>query len=276
MPGRVIGGIGSPCSPSIAVALNGGKVDTPEWKPLFDGFRPIAAWLEAQKPDLLIVVGGDPAVTTSFNRCPAFTVGTAPVHKLLDLGGAKWPFGPLTGQSEFALYLCRSLIDDEFDIALGHDLPLDHGFLTALACVFPPGQRWVVPVVPIAINVLQPPLPTALRCFKLGKAIRDAVARYPKDIRVVVLAAGGLSYQAASDDWGRGFLDLVERDPAQLTQMTHQEMTTRGGVSAVEALTWMTMRGTLSDRLRCLHRSYLKLSNSGFGQLILEETDAGR
>jgi protocatechuate 4,5-dioxygenase, beta chain len=51
-------------------------------------------------------------------------------------------------------------------------------------------------IVPVEINTVQFPLPSAARCYKLGEAIGRAVASYPEDLRVVVIGTGGLSHQA--------------------------------------------------------------------------------
>ena len=61
---------------------------------------------------------------------------------------------------------------------------------------FPHGQGkdemsgWPVRAIPLQVNVIQHPLPTARRCYKLGEAIRAAVSSYPKDINVVVMGTG--------------------------------------------------------------------------------------
>ena len=47
-------------------------------------------------------------------------------------------------------------------------------------------------VVPLQIGVLQAPVPSGARCFKLGKALRRAIESYPADISVAVAAPSGL------------------------------------------------------------------------------------
>ncbi len=282
MAGKIIGGMGSPHSPSIAVANNQGKADTPAWKPLFDGYKPMAKWLEDQKPDLMIVVANDHANTFFFDKYPCFAVGVAPVHEIADEGWGKWPFDPIPGHAEFAWQLAHSLVDDEFDMAVCQEMPLDHGFLTPLSCVFPPERRWAVPIVPVVVNVLQPPIPSAMRCFKLGQAIRRAVESYDKDIRVAIFGTGGLSHQLSGErygfnnnEWDRKFLELIEKDPERVARMRHQELMELGGADGVEVIMWLVMRGALSNNIRCLHRNYYHPMVTGFGQIILEEADAG-
>ena len=43
-----------------------------------------------------------------------------------------------------------------------------------------------IPVVPIFINGLAPPLPSAQRCYALGEAVRAAIEDWPQPMRVAV------------------------------------------------------------------------------------------
>ena len=121
--------------------------------------------------------------------------------------------------------------------------------------LWPHQPDWPGAVVPIAINVLQYPLPTAMRCYKLGQAVRRAIESYPEDLRVVVVGTGGLSHQIHGErtgfnntDWDMRFLDLIERDPLKLARMRHAEYVELGGAEGVEVIMWLAMRGALSRR----------------------------
>src|SRR5689334_7208735 len=72
------------------------------------------------------------------------------------------------------------------------------------------------------IGVLEFPIPSAKRCYKLGQC--------QEDLGVVLVATGGLSHQVHGErcgfnntDWDLEFLDLIEKDPVRLTEMTHAE-----------------------------------------------------
>src|SRR3546814_16599966 len=58
---------------------------------------------------------------------------------------------------------------------------------------------WNVAAVPLAVNVLLHPLPTARRCWRLGPAIRQAVEADARDLKVVILGTG----DRQSDVWGK-------------------------------------------------------------------------
>jgi protocatechuate 4,5-dioxygenase beta chain len=138
---------------------------------------------------------------------------------------------------------------------------------------------WPVKVVPVAVNVIQHPLPTALRCWKLGQALRKAVESYPKDTKVVILGTGGMSHQLngarfgyLNSDFDRDFLDKIETDPMALTELTHQQIMEDAGAEAVELIMWLTMRGALDGApLRQVHRNYYAPMTTGMGLIALEE-----
>jgi gallate dioxygenase len=131
--------------------------------------------------------------------------------------------------------------------------------------------------VPLQIGVLQFPIPTARRCWKLGQALWRAVESYPEPLRVAVVATGGLSHQVHGERagfnntaWDQRFLDLFEQDPQRLAGMTHAEYAELGGMEGTEVVMWLVMRGALSPQVRCLHRTYYLPSMTGIATAIYE------
>ena len=68
--------------------------------------------------------------------------------------------------------------------------------------MWPRQPDWPGAVVPLVVNVLQHPLPTPRRCFKLGKALRKAIESYPEDLKVAMVGTGGLSHQMIGERAG--------------------------------------------------------------------------
>src|SRR5260221_11407233 len=131
------------------------------------------------------------------------------------------------------------------------------------------------------MGVLQLPIPSARRFYKLGQALRRAIESYPEDLRVVVVATGGLSHQVHGERagfnnpaWDQRFLDLFEHDPEQLAEMTIAEYAELGGFEGAEVVMWLTMRGALSAKVECKYRSYYLPSMAGIATAIYEGTDA--
>jgi protocatechuate 4,5-dioxygenase beta chain len=272
---RIIGGIGSSHAPSIAHAYDHGKQKDPVWAPLFDGYAPVKLWLGEQKPDLMIVLYNDHMNRFFFDAYPTFALGVGDLHLLADEGWGKRNFPAIPGDSAFGWHLARSLVADEFDPTICQEILIDHGILSILPLMW--DAPWPAPIVPLAVNVIQHPLPTARRLLKLGRALRRAVESYPKDIRVVVMGTGGLSHQLHGErfgfmnaEWDNRFLDLIESDPETLANIDHHEWMERGGAESVEMIMWLGMRSALGSAVRRVHRNYCAPLITGYGLLLLE------
>jgi len=145
---------------------------------------------------------------------------------------------------------------------------------------WPPAPDWPGKIVPVEINVLQHPLPTPLRCYKLGQAVRRAVESWPGDLKVVVVGTGGLSHQLNgaragfnNPEWDMEFLDLIERDPGKLTAMRHADYIRLGGTEGAEEIMWLAMRGALSERAKKIHQSYYLPMTSAMAVALFEEPE---
>jgi gallate dioxygenase len=169
---------------------------------------------------------------------------------------------------------------DEFDMSFFQNKALDHGCFSPLSVLCPHEPEWPVKIVPLQMGVLQLPIPSARRFAKLGRALRRAIESYPEDLRVAIVATGGLSHQVHGERagfnnpaWDSRFLDLFERDPEQLAEMTIAEYAELGGFEGAEVVMWLTMRSALSDSIVCKHRSYYLPSMTGIATAIYEGMD---
>lgn len=278
--GSIVAGIGTSHVPSIGGAYDRGKQENPAWKPLFDAYVPVREWLTALKIDVAIMVYNDHGADFFFDKYPAFAVGAAESYGIADEGFGVRPLPAIRGDLAFSQHLCRSLVYDEFDLTICQEMRVEHGFLVPMhLCFEHTADSWPVASVPIAVNVLQHPIPTARRCYRLGQAIRRAVESYPRDLRVAIIGTGGMSHQLTGPNFGQmyrdndlDFLDRIERNPESLTELTHQDMMERFGVEGIELIMWLVMRGALSDRARRMHRNYYAPMTTGMGLVTLEET----
>jgi len=276
--GRIVAGIGTSHVPSIGGAYDRGKTGTPAWKPLFDAYVPVRQWLRDLKPDIAVMVYNDHGADFFFDKYPTFAVGCADNYAIADEGFGKRPLPAIRGDLAFSQHLCRSLVYDEFDITVCQELRVEHGFLVPMHLCFEHDPDWPVASVPIAVNVLQHPLPTARRCWRLGQAIRRAVDSYERDVRVAIIGTGGMSHQLTGPRFGqmhmdndRDFLDRIERDPESLCDITHQQLMERFGVEGIELIMWLVMRGALSNGAERRHRHYYAPMTTGMGLITLEE-----
>jgi Catalytic LigB subunit of aromatic ring-opening dioxygenase len=278
---RIIGGIGTSHVPTIGMAFDRNKRDDPAWTPLFEGYDAVASWLAARAPDVLVFFYNDHATSFFFDLYPTFAIGVSEEFAIADEGLGPRPIPRLKGHPRLARHLAESLVNAEFDLAVFQDLPLDHGCTSPLTMLWPHAPDWPGALVPIEINVVQYPLPTALRCYKLGQAVRRAVESYPEDLKVVVVGTGGLSHQMQGEragfnntEWDMRFLDLIEREPETLTAMRHADFARLGGSEGVEVIMWLPMRGALSDGARKIHQSYYLPMTTAMAVAVFEEPEA--
>jgi len=260
---KIIGGIGTSHVPTIGMAFDRGKQEDPDWKPLFEGYEPVAKWLAEKKPDVLFFCFNDHATTFFFDHYPTFALGVSDEYPIADegLGARKIP--NLKGHAALARHVARSLVADEFDLSIFQGLSLDHGLHSPLTLMWPSKPDWPGRVVPLVVNVFQLPLPTPRRCFKLGVHLRKAILSYPEDLKVVMVGTGGLSHQMIgeragfnNETWDREFLDLIDRDPERLASMSLDDYMRLGGNEGAEVIMWLIMRGALEPGMRKVHDNY--------------------
>src|SRR5436190_9859315 len=69
-----------------------------------------------------------------------------------------------------------------------------------------------IPIVPIMLNTYYPPnQPSPTRCFDLGTAIRKLIDNFPDDLRVGVMASGGLSHFLVNEELDREVIEALQR-----------------------------------------------------------------
>ena len=279
---QILGGIGTSHVPTIGVAYDRGRQDDPAWSPLFEGYKPVAEWLAKTRPDVLIIFYNDHASQLFFDFYPTFAIGMAERFELADEGAGLRPLPAIPGNPGLSAHILNVLVEDEFDMTLIQNGALDHGCHSPLPLLWPHDPDWPGAIVPIAINVLQFPLPSARRCFKLGQSVRRAIQTYAEDLTVAIVGTGGLSHQVHgertgfnSTEWDEQFLELFVDDPEQLTRLTHAEYMTRGGAESVEMIMWLAMRGALGDKIVEAHRSYYLATTTAMAVTLYEPVGEG-
>jgi gallate dioxygenase len=274
----IIGGIGTSHVPTIGLAYDKKRQNDPAWAPLFEGYKPVAKWLEEKKPDVLVFFYNDHANSFFFDCYPTFSIGVSPEFDMADEGAGRRPLPNIKGHAKLAEHVANRLVNEEFDMAVFQDRPLDHGCNSPLALMWPHEPAWPGAILPIAINVLQHPLPTAARCYKLGQAVRRAIESYPENLKVVVVGTGGLSHQIHGErtgfndtDWDEEFLELFVEQPEYLTGLTHADLIRRGGAESAEVIMWMAMRGALAGKIRCLHQNHYLATTTNMAVALYEQ-----
>ena len=271
--------------PAIGAAMDLKKTEEPYWQKVFTGYDFSRQWMKDNKPDVVLLVFNDHATAFSLEMIPTFAIGTASHYKVADEGWGPRPVPDVEGAPELASHIAQSVIQQDFDLTIVNRMDVDHGLTVPLSLMCGDAKEWPFKVIPFAVNVVQYPVPSGMRCFRLGQAIRNAIDSYDEDINVQVWGTGGMSHQLQgpragliNKEWDNRFLDRLIDDPEGLAKMPHIEYVEEAGSEGIELVMWFIARGAMADvnggaKPRVRHRFYhVPASNTAVGHLILENT----
>jgi hypothetical protein len=272
--------------PAIGAALDLGKTAEPYWQPLFQGYEFSKQWMKDNQPDVIILVFNDHATAFSLDMIPTFAIGTAAQYQPADEGWGPRPVPLVQGHPALAAHIAQSVIQQDFDLTIVNKMDVDHGLTVPLSLMCGQPQAWPCPVIPFAVNVVQYPVPSGQRCFKLGQAIRRAVESFDEDLNVHIWGTGGMSHQLQGPraglinrEFDNAFLDKLIADPAAAAAIPHIDYVREAGSEGIELVMWLIARGAMKDiannpsPIRLRHRFYhVPASNTAVGHMILENT----
>ena len=166
----------------------------------------------------------------------------------------------------------------EFDICTCQEMKVDHGFVNPIRALYGDHEIWPVQAIPLAVNTVQHPVPTARRCYKLGQALGKAIASFPDDLSVVILGTGGMSHQLQGEragiidvEFDLECMDKIATDPEWFADLSNTEIMRRSGSEGIETIMWMVMRGALRHDVEVVHKHYhAPISNTGAGVMVLD------
>ena len=164
------------------------------------GYRELGRRIEAQQPDVIIEISPDHWVNFFIDNLPAVCIGVGDAHDgPPEPFMADFPHRDLAGHSGLGQHLARAALAADFEPSLSYRLRLDHGFCVPL---------WrmeldrLPAIVPVVVNCLEPPMPSVNRCLAWGRLVADAIASYPEDLKVAILASGGISHSIGEPTMG--------------------------------------------------------------------------
>jgi 3-O-methylgallate 3,4-dioxygenase len=147
-------------------------------------------------------------------------------------------------------YLIKQSVAEGFDVAqitklsageLGvNSAPHAYGFVYRRIM-----RDKVPPHVPVFINTFYPPnQPPAKRCFEFGQALGRAVASWPEDLRVAVIASGGLTHFVIDEAFDLRILNAMLR--GDFTEITNvSEDLFQSGTSEIK--NWIVTAGMMAE-----------------------------
>jgi protocatechuate 4,5-dioxygenase beta chain len=275
---KIVGGISMSHVPAIGNAIAKNLQQDPYWKPFFDGFPPVRAWLEKVKPDVAVVFYNDHGLNFFLDKQPTFAVGAAPQYFNSDEGWGIPSLPPFAGDLDLSWHIINQVTRKDFDLTTCQEMVVDHAFTLPLKLLWPQDGPCPIRTVPICINTVQHPLASAKRCYRLGQAVGQAIDSWDKDLRVVVIGTGGLSHQLDGEragfinkEFDLKFVESLTADPEWSTQYSIEELVELTGTQGIELLMWLAARGALTGKVRQESFNYhIPISNTAAGLLVLE------
>jgi aromatic ring-opening dioxygenase catalytic subunit (LigB family) len=252
---EIVAGIGVPHVPNFPalVAREGPQSEVARL------YADVAGHIAAAAPDVLIVFTDDHFNTFFLDNFPTFAIGIAEATAGPN-DQTPMPHYKVAVPGALAAHIRSAAIARGFDIALVQDFEVDHAVMVPLHFLTP---HMKIPVLPIFINCLAPPLPTARRCYALGDAVRAAIEDWPQPLRVAVIGSGSFSLEIGGPkippgDRAAGFTDpqwnqhvqdlLVQgRTDDLLNEATTARMLRAGNIGG-ELLDWIAMLGVIGAR----------------------------
>jgi len=175
--------------------------------PLAAAYDELGRRLKAARPDIVVEIAPDHWVNFFLDNLPSVCIGVGEEHD-----GPPEPFmikayphHTLPGHAAFGRHLLETALAHDFEPAFSHRLRLDHGFCIPLwrMKLDPPPA-----IVPLIVNDIEAPMPSIARCAAWGHLLRRAIETYPENLRVAVLASGGLSHSVGEPTMGRIYEDF--------------------------------------------------------------------
>lgn len=222
---------------------------------------------EERPPDLAVLIGNDQMEVFTADHIPAFAVfwgdyveghprspeflaklDPAIARAELDRTPAEYtqyPCSPALGKR-----IIESVVCEGFDVAQMKKLaageigvnsaPHAYGFVYRRVM-----RDRVPPHVPVFVNTFYPPnQPTAARCFAFGRALARAIASWPEEQKVAVIASGGMTHFVIDEAFDREVLDAIAKgDAAAIARLP--ESIFQSGTSEIK--NWIVVAGVMAE-----------------------------
>lgn len=246
----------------------GNQVSQAIWERKYDRFRSaidqLADVWERVRPDVAVIFGNDQMELFNQENIPAFAVFAGEAihnteyddHQMASLppgiavsvpghippGGACY-----SGKSDLALHIASSLTRDAFDVSVLRQFPERHDTIPhAFGFVYRQIMRdRVVPSVPLFVNTFYAPnQPPAARCRRFGQSVLRAIREWPVDLRVALIASGGLSHFVIDENLDGLVMDALRSGSIDALDAIPETFYQSG---SSEIKNWIPLAGAMAD-----------------------------
>jgi protocatechuate 4,5-dioxygenase beta chain len=255
---ELVAAVGVPHSPHYPAAI---PKDGPQATARL--FREVKAELDAARADAIVVIANDHFNTFFMNNFPTFAIGVAETASGPN-DQTKMSHYDFEVPTSLASHVLKVAMEEGFDLAVAQEFGVDHAMLVPLHYLTDGVKQ---PVVPIWVNAFSKPLPTARRCYALGRMIAGAIKSMPQTMRVSVVATGSFSLEiggprinpgkrnAVPDiEWSKHIHRRMGRAEIDelVAEATPERMWKAGNIGG-ELLNWIVMLGMVGkDKPRYL------------------------
>lgn len=220
----------------------------------------LADAIASAQPDVIVIIGDDQDELYSPGNMPAIALywGDDVVTHSFDDEIPPWmqtvaeAYGMdethvFPGHAAFGHELIRSLIDQDVDLAIANTVadPEKAGFGHAFG--FPAERLFggkAIPMIPILLNTYYPPnVLSPSRCHDIGRKLKAAIEASPSNLRVAVLASGGLSHFVVEEELDRSVMEGLKDPEGTALRAIPREALLEG---SSEILNWVMMAGAVS------------------------------
>lgn len=224
------------------------------------GVTRISEVLAEVDPDVVLIIGDDHKEVFQEDNMPALSVYWGETLPYLPQGLMKWKYAddlkseqwyPQEEQeypvaANLAERLIGQLCEAGFDPAHSKYYPDGQGMSHSFGYIYHRIMREKVwPVIPISINSYYPPNQVSpLRAFRIGEAVRKLVEEWPEDIRVAIMATGGLSHFVVDEEFDRDFIEILRTGGAEGHASLPREKLQSGNS---ELRCWSLLAGAVDD-----------------------------
>jgi hypothetical protein len=242
----------------------------------------IRACFETRPIDLVVIIGDDQGELFVNGNQPlvsAYIGGALKTCNKLGVDGVPdWLrlVGPVYGMDRVREYasapdlagqLVQRMVEQGIDMGVITDIPhpeqagLGHAFGFVVERLLPADPP---PILPIFLNTFFPPnVPTPARAVEIGRALAAAIEALEDDLKIAVVASGGLSHFVVDETLDRKVLSSIEHgDLFGLTSLSAEAL--RSGSS--EILNWIAVAAAAqAANLHCDLLNYLPVYRTPAG-----------
>jgi aromatic ring-opening dioxygenase catalytic subunit (LigB family) len=255
---EIVYAAGLPHAPALVGLLARAPAETQRVvRAIYDG---LAQALDRARPDVLIVFANDHLANSRIRAYPDFLIGMAQSHR----GPFEW-FKPWIGCRDYAAKGDPAVAEALFRGMTRRGIRMNAERVNlrfddniSVPTVLMDLDKRGIPLVPVLQNCTVPPYPDQERCYFVGEALADLIARdLPEGLRVGLIGSGGLShepggagYYAIDEEFDRWFLDLCcAGDHRRLREeLTIERMEAAGSGGTSELLAWVVVMGAIGER----------------------------